>query len=849
MKYIAAKADRRDKGRWLSIYRHLEDTGKVMEYLLENFISPSVYEASGISPELFQKIALFTAYTHDIGKATSAFQQKMVEALSDYKTHLVEFGFSIKTTGFEDKTPHALAGAAILNQLFQIDNSICEIIAAHHGKPQDIGKVYKYTYQMKVLADNYYTDESQENYKDTWKEIYCNAIRKSDVTSIKDIPVRAQMIITGLLVMADWIASCDEYFPLTEIFCDDVSENRFNLAMERLKLQSYQQFDTMYMDADSFAQKFGFTPNSMQSAVLNSVNMVTTPGIIIIKAPMGIGKTEAALAAAEVSGAKAGTGGVFFGLPTRGTADAMFGRVHEWAGSMSEHSYSSILLAHSNASYNESFCELKTNIYDEEPAYGVSVNAWMTGRYRKLLPSFVVGTVDQALFTVLKKKFLMLLHLGIVGKTVIIDEVHSYDDYMTEYMKSMLSWLGAYKIPVILLSATLTKEREGEFVSAYTGHEDEGLTGAYPSITWSDAEEVYQVSIPSTDVRHMTVNIRQLGSESISEMLKKLLFDGGCVGIICDTVGHSQQMFLELSAELGNDYELILLHSRFLPKDRALHEKEVLERVGKKGIKRDKVIVIGTQVLEQSLDIDFDVIFTDKCPIDLFFQRLGRLHRHPGRIRPAKVKNPVCYILTDEISIKSAEIYEKYIIRRTDEVLAENDTISIPESIQKLIEDTYDLQMGSDGKDKQDYLIHRDELRRRAHAYLLPSAKECRYKGMLTIENEGKNDSVRIGINTVSPILLKKKEDGLWTFSGMRIPDDGMITAELVRELHENQLSLRYDDELEDVIKTDSSCCTHLKQNVYLEDKDFLLGDEEGHFHIGKHVYSYTEKLGWKKKI
>ena len=175
-KYIAAKAEKRDKGRWLSLYRHLEDTGEVMRYLLENFLSPSVCEASGVSYEIFQKIALFTAYTHDIGKATSAFQQKMVDALSGYRTHLNELGFLIKVTGFEDKTPHALAGAAILSQIFKVENSICEIIAAHHGKPQDIVKESKYVYQMNVFKGNYYPDESKGVYTGTWEEIYRNAI-------------------------------------------------------------------------------------------------------------------------------------------------------------------------------------------------------------------------------------------------------------------------------------------------------------------------------------------------------------------------------------------------------------------------------------------------------------------------------------------------------------------------------------------------------------------------------------------------------------------------------------------------------------------------------------------------
>ena len=529
---LAAKAD---GDKWLPLMQHLEDTKNVMEQLLINYVAPSVVVASGLDHDMFHRLAVFVAYTHDIGKATSAFQIKMCSALSGYRAMIEGEGFSAKVGGLEERSPHALAGASILNTFFNIDESICEIVASHHGKPLDIGKDSNYTYQTKRLTDNYYSPTSYGAYSEVWSEIVDMANDISDISDIKAIPIKAKMIITGLLIMADWIASCEDFFSLLETYSTEVEADRALKGMAALKLQPYNEFNLISMDGELFKKRFGFIPNKMQKTVIEKADQIVSPGIMIIEAPMGLGKTEAALAAAEVESSAAGTGGIFFGLPTRGTADAMFDRVKDWTDIVSQGNNVSISLAHSTAGFNDSYETLRTKIYDENKT-GASVNSWMAGMYRKLLPDFTIGTVDQALFTVLKSKFLMLLHLGISGKTVIIDEVHSYDDYMTEYMKSMLSWLGAYRLPVILLSATLTRERRNELISAYIGSEVTKGTDAYPAVTWSDGGTVYSQAVEADDIKRKEVCIENIDKINTDEIMKELLSDGGCAGVICDTV-------------------------------------------------------------------------------------------------------------------------------------------------------------------------------------------------------------------------------------------------------------------------------------------------------------------------
>lgn len=846
---LAAKAD---QDKWLPLSQHLEDTKNVMEKLLESYIAPSVCVAAGLSYESFHKLALFVAYTHDIGKATSAFQIKMSNALPGYKSLIEKQGFTAKICGLESKSPHNIAGASILNQYFGINESICDIIASHHGKPIDGGRETKYEFQIKRLTDNYYKAESENAYRSTWNEIVNQANSFASVSDISDISTQAKMIITGLLIMADWIASCEDYFPLFDAYSSNVDPDRLINGMNALMLQPYQDFNLSSMDSEMFRERFGFFPNEMQKKVIDISNNMITPGIMIIEAPMGLGKTEAALAAAEVESCAAGTGGIFFGLPTRGTADAMFDRVRDWANTIACRNSASISLAHSKSGFNDSYNALHTTIYDENKA-GVSVNSWMVGRYKKLLPDFTIGTVDQALFTVLKRRFLMLLHLGISGKTVIIDEVHSYDDYMNEYMKSMLSWLGMYKVPVILLSATLTKDRRNELVSAYCGMETDLYTDSYPAITWSDSGQVWSSGVETNNIRKMDITIKNADEGSVSELIKELLIDGGCAGIICDTVSRAQNTFEHLQSHMSSEYTIVLLHSRFLPSDRARHEKQILDLVGKDSVDRDKVVVVGTQVLEQSLDIDFDVLFTEKCPVDFLFQRLGRLHRHKRDARPEKIKNPVCYIFTDTDSCKSAQIYYDYIIRRTDEVLSKCRVMHIPGDIRRFTEAVYDLHNGSDRSDKQEYINRKEELKRQAKAYLLPQADKCRFKGMLTVENTGhNNESVRFGINTIETILLKKKGQDFETFSGVIIQGEAIPNAEQTKELLKNRISLRYDDELlsnEMDCKNDNGSTKLWKRNCYLEDEHFLIADENGLFKIGKSIYSYTKEYGWRREI
>lgn len=197
------------------------------------------------------------------------------------------------------------------------------------------------------------------------------------------------------------------------------------------------------------------------------------PGVMVVEAPMGIGKTEAALAAAEVLAYRFHCGGLIVALPTMATTDAMFGRVLAWVRSLPSPHQLSMYLAHSKAALNDEAGTLPRHcaghLYDEQGKASAAAVAmgWLSGRKKGVLSTFVVATIDQVLFGALRSRHLALRHLALAGKVVIVDEVHAADAYMRAYLCRALQWLGAYGTPVVLLSATLPPDQREELLNAY----------------------------------------------------------------------------------------------------------------------------------------------------------------------------------------------------------------------------------------------------------------------------------------------------------------------------------------------------------------------------------------------
>ncbi len=815
-KLIVGKTD--NNLHWLPLWVHLRDTAGVMSFLLEEWVADATFESCNIGYQDFYKVALFVAYSHDIGKINSYFQGLITGSSPLLYDELMESGLHIrKKTIYQGKTPHSYAGQWILQSDavgICLKPSIAAVVGAHHGKPYSAKGLNYSDDLVAVYPGNFYGEEGNqiqvERWKSIWRDVVNEALEISGIKSIEmlpDLTLNDQVILTGLLIMADWIASNTSLFPLISIndnFDEQDYEARIVEGWEKLHLPSIWHSDIYNMNHQIFEERFRFEPNDVQKAVIEAVNKTNKPGIFILEAQMGIGKTEAALGAAEVIASKCNSKGVFFGLPTQATANGLYDRLYEWAEEVSEETSSAIRLAHGGADYNEEYQQQVIQgkvVIEEDTDSGVYVHPWFQGNKKALLSDFVIGTVDQFLMASLRRRHFMLRHLGLSGKVVIIDECHAYDSYMNTYLDQSIEWMAGYGVPVILLSATLPMNRRKELVERYR----EGLRKkfplsknrkkkttveawmkrfSYPMLTWTDGLEVHQINIMQ-QLQNRQVDICYLhGVKEVIALLKNRLNEGGCACVILNTIKSAQSCYKAVKEEF-QEAEVLLYHAQFLMENRLQKEDILLKRMGKrsKDQDRNKFILIGTQVLEQSLDYDADIMITELCPVDLLLQRIGRLHRHdrcdPAHSfsRPSGLQKAECHILLNspeedhvtEYDDGSRKVYGDYLLMKTLNIMPSE--ILIPQDIPRLVQRVYS-ETDHCGMDtcteylqaRRNFLDNKKIKCNRAKTYLLKRPrKDKKIQGILDNEyqnEEQKGDmSVRDIQSSIEIILMRQYEE------------------------------------------------------------------------------------------
>lgn len=813
--FWAKKSEKNGVLEWLPLKQHLVDTMNVAEKLWDHWLCDAQREMVEKSLTKTPKgsgrqLVRFLGAIHDIGKATPAFQLKKTTYTNSIDLDdlliqkLANFGFqkigaTILTSA--SKSHHAIASQTILSS-YRVNDGIASIVGGHHGKPVD--SLEEIRNQLSAYEANYYQEETRggspfNRWKKSQEEILDWALHECNYSNVDELPTierTVQILLMGLLIMADWIASNEEFFPLLSIREDATSidqKERFQRGWT-LWFRTHPWEPTQETDASQvYEKRFGFTPNPVQLMMNEAILDSNGPSIYILEAPMGEGKTEAALFAAEMLSRKANRSGIFFGLPTQATSNGIFKRISRWvqAIQLEDNENKSIQLVHGKAHLNKEFRSMASGVnVDEEVNGAVLVNQWFSGKKTSILDDFVIGTVDQFLLAGLKQKHLALRHLGLTKKTIIIDEIHAYDAYMNCYLDRVIHWMGVYHTPIVLLSATLPPQRRAEIIEAYIRGAGKKMKNIeqpdlwreaqeYPIITYFEGNKVKQLPIES-ESKQKQVFVKRIDDPSIPEILTEQLSDGGVAGIIVNTVKRAQELYKLLSGLFGEDH-IELIHSAFISSDRIDIESNILLNIGKGVIRPDKRIIIGTQVLEQSLDIDFDLLITDLSPMDLLLQRIGRLHRHPLLNRPIKLKTPYVYVIgtNDEYDFEpgSASIYGDYYLMRTQYYL--KDSIILPNDISNLVQKVYMNEPIFQNeillekyeraeKDKDALLSKKSE---RAKSYLLDRPKQVQgiYRESLTgwLSNVSPNDSdergfaqVRDAADNIEVIVIKKGEKG-----------------------------------------------------------------------------------------
>ena len=481
------------------------------------------------------------------------------------------------------------------------------------------------------------------------------------------------------------------------------------------------------------------------------------PGLAIIEAPMGEGKTEAALYLAAQWAQMSNTEGLYFALPTAATSNQMHGRVKELLHRLGLVTEQGVRLVHGMSwLVDDDTPTASTQTEDENKANPNYAVEWFRPAKRGLLASYGVGTIDQALSSVLHVRHSYLKLLGLSGKILIVDEVHSYDPYMNEILTRLLEWCGTLRVPVILLSATLPASRRQLLVQAYsgtslvnTGNRDGECP--YPLITLARrGHGAPELVVPQASASRPDVELRMHqglleNPGPTADLVVDAASNGGCICVIANTVGSAQKLYRELLNRVDrNECDLVLFHARFPAWRRAEIEKWVLDLFDKRStlrpgdeertIRPNRAIIVATQVIEQSLDVDFDEMFTEIAPIDLILQRTGRMHRH---MRPSRPTGPIprLHVLLPDSPGNgfgwTGVVYHPFILLKTLGVLSKMDRILLPADIRRLVELVYDntprLEAPLDGV--TDDLLRRlfDELseetrrfERAAHKYLSP---------------------------------------------------------------------------------------------------------------------------------
>ncbi len=828
----AKKDDFQGKGEWLPLLQHLEDTSRVCSFLWDHWLCDGQRRiiSGGNEQDRGRQVMIFLGAIHDLGKATPAFQIKSGGMRrSELDIELMERleragarGISELKLANAKESPHNIAGEALLGyfeERFRHPEDISSIVGGHHGRPLSWNVIAE---QFTAYRINYFqtekdTEPPQKIWEESQKEILSWALARAEFSNASEIPILSvpvQVQALGLLTMADWIASNINYFPLIRVEEEPVfdSEQRFIEGISKwFRTHGWTPGNQQKSTKEVFEHRFGyihnFTPNSMQKIFLDTITSCRQPGIFILEAPMGLGKTEAALMGAEKLAEITDRKGVFFGLPTQATSNGIFPRIEKWLQSIYKDSGSKneLRLIHGKANLNPEYMQLMDASHiasDTDPYEAFVTNQWFSGKKTAILDDFVVATVDQFLMSALRQKHLALRQLAFAGKVVIIDEVHAYDAYMSQYLQMALTWMASYRVPVILLSATLSSESRFELTRAYLkglgvktskltvegeALEDYLSSEDYPLITYTEGEAVHQVrAFPSNEEREIV--IKRIEDSDIEAVIDQSFIDGGNIGIIVNTVKRAQELSVQLAGRYGEDV-VELLHASFLATERVRKEAELLQMLGKgETVRRpERKIVVGTQVIEQSLDIDFDLMISELAPVDLLIQRLGRLHRH-ARVRPAGCREPQLYLLgcSEDLDFQkgSEAVYGGFLLARSQYFL--RNSISLPGDISPLVQAVYgEEKIELDTLSESKYYEYKDEaeerrkkMEMRAKTYRLKAPylgnsrsdklnlHDWLYHPAEDQSEENGNSQVRDADESIEVIALKRLEEGYCSLFG-----------------------------------------------------------------------------------
>jgi CRISPR-associated endonuclease/helicase Cas3 len=703
---------------------HLIDVGAVAcrlwEIVLRQPLKERFAAAVGLPLKDCGPWVTFWVAAHDIGKASPGFQQRDNTALLVERLRGLGYDFDAGKPVF-----HATVSVPVLADWLergQVQRSVAQRIAhavgGHHGvfPPPDSRGL-----GARVLGNTAWTGARNDLL--AWLADLFDVPVDRSVPGGRGDDQSYLMVLAGLTTVADWVGSNQTFFPPAgdRDNCYDDRAERVPEYARRAGEQADKALGALGWcrptdlprEQPPFRELFKYlslpSVRDLQQTVAAHAARLDGPTLFLVESPMGEGKTEAAFCLADAWERRGGQG-VYIAMPTMATSNGMFTRFLQFLDA-NYPGRKNLHLLHGQALLSEVYQQLVHLAHEHPPDFelydddrvpsSVVADGWFAqDRKHGLLAPFAVGTIDQALLSVLQTRHGFVRLYGLAGKVVILDEVHAYDVYTSTLLRRLLRWLAALGCPVVLLSATLPGQKRRELLEEYAGG-PLGLVSdkPYPRISVTRPRGTASVSVehvPASSTKTLRLAWQDGDLADLAGRLSDAMADGGCAAVVRNTVGLAQQTYRALKERLPADVELELFHARFPFGQRQAIERRVVDRYGKAGPRPLKAVLVATQVVEQSLDLDFDLLVTDLAPVDLVLQRAGRLWRHDNRARPAGFKEPTVWLLRPVAGAErvpdfgvSELIYERFVLLRSHLALGERGTVTLPTDVEAVIESVY----------------------------------------------------------------------------------------------------------------------------------------------------------------
>mgnify|MGYP005846062465 CR=1 FL=1 len=607
---------------------HMLDVAAVAEKLL-----PS----QAFTPP-FREALVFLVGIHDLGKISDDFRNMLLEGIPQKSRHwkLSEALYYLN----DDLLGAALGSRPRRRQV------LYGAVAGHHGVPSelDLGQLPvgpRPSPKLRATIANIGSGADParahlEALASLWPDASLGEVSLTDAK-------RLSWWLAGLCTVADWIGSNTQWFPPQ----DPVHSPSKYLAIARGLAERAVAEAGVGGAHVRPGGLFDFSFRPMQRKAVE-IPLVDGPMLAVIEDETGAGKTEAALMLAQRM-LLAGKGrGLYFALPTMATADAMFSRTAEVLGRLFD-GHPTLTLAHGKARLSRAYAALPDfpdlAAHEAESPGSATCSEWLRSNARRaLLADVGVGTIDQALLATLPIRFQTLRGWGLSSKILIVDEVHEMGvPYMAAELEALLRMHRAQGGSAILLTATLPLDQRARLLATYDGTSDDP---AYPALTIARGAAV--TDLPTTTGARGAVGVRRLASagEAVQQLVRAAQQGAACVWVrnaVDDAIAA-----VETLRAAGCQADL--LHARMALCDRKRVEAEMRGRFGRDGEGRAGRVLVGTQVLESSLDLDFDFMISDLAPMAALIQRAGRLWRHmdcrPASRRP--VPAPVLQVISPD---------------------------------------------------------------------------------------------------------------------------------------------------------------------------------------------------------